>query len=281
MSERLPFDPAPRPGEAAAIVARGRRRKALRAAVPLSAVAVVAVSASLLSAPTSSYHQLELADDPLTEVTETAAASPSVADADPAAAPDAVAAPIPVVTIPPALHPSSSPSPTPGSTRSPQPGEKRPYRGELGPRVEEYAYPACRQSQLAVGSRTYLHAGYCVQPTFRGPAASGVTDLAPTLRLCWQAESVYNGTLEFQTQAEADFSVYDDEGRRLYRFSDTVTYTQRPRERVVLQGDCLVWSLRLPFDADRHGPGQYTLRFETTTTTFEPRARQVEVVFEV
>lgn len=295
MSDHLPFDPAPRAGEVASILARGRRRKATRLAVPVSTVALAAVAFSVFTAPTPrSDQQLQIADDPLTPATETAAATPSAAPA-PAVPPDAQPAPQPApsptsVVLPPPLGASPSPSRSPRPEPSGRPGERRPYRGELGPRVEEYRYPDCRQSQLEAGSRTTTRAGFCIQPTFRTPAATGVTDLAPTLRFCWPLEVHYYGFLEFATQEEADFALYEADvddagrtvlGRKIYRFSDSVTYKKRPHSYRVLQGDCWVWQGRVDFDAARLGAGSYLLRLETKSTTFEPQHRTYDFEFDV
>lgn len=291
MSDRLPFDPVPRPGEVAGIVARARRRKAVHAALPLSVVVGVALVASMVGSTTPRADQrIEIADDPLTAVTEIARPTSSASPARPFE-PGVRPAPTPSgVVLPPPVGPSptSSRTPPPQPTRSPRPGERRPYRGELGPRVEEYAYPRCRQAELEPGSRTQMHAAFCIQWTFAAPAATGVSDLAPAVRLCYQAETVYNGRLEFPTQEEADFALYvadvDDAGRtvpgrKLYRFSDTVAYRSRAHYRTVLQGDCFVWQARIDFDRARYGDGDFLLRLETKTTTFDPAYRVYDIAF--
>jgi hypothetical protein len=154
--------------------------------------------------------------------------------------------------------------------------------------VEEYGYPACRQRQLTPGSRAVTQAGFCLEPVFTPPTGGHPTDLAPGLRICWQSETVYSGWLDFPTQEELDFALYEADvdgagrtvvGRRVYRFSDAVTYTQRSHRLRVLQGDCMLWQGRLDFDPSRSKGRSYLLRVHTPTTAIEPAYRTYDVRF--
>src|SRR5688500_13915382 len=110
----VPFDPAPRTGEVEQIVSRARRRKAVRAAVPVSSAAAIAVVFALTTGSTSqSPQELEFARDPTGRVT-TSTTSPSATAPPggerPAAA--VTATPTSIALPPPVGSPSSSAAPS-------------------------------------------------------------------------------------------------------------------------------------------------------------------------
>lgn len=149
----------------------------------------------------------------------------------------------------------------PPTAPRPAPVQQRPaYAGQIGPGYSQFQGTDCVVVNRST-SDGVIRNGYCIY--FVTSPSDGRPTWEPNVRICRLYDSTTPGRLTFAAGEEADFALY--RGRQgpdgaivdelLFRFSDTVRYTQGAHGRDVSQGDCWTWQLKLDFDFNSYPEG--------------------------
>lgn len=296
MTADLPFDPQPRPGEVEQVLRRVHRRRAARAGGSGAAVLTVLAFTALTFG--GDGRQVLLQDDvpigPATGASPTPGPSTlpqslEAQEANPGPAAPAAAAPAPAATaLPPLLAPRRSPAPRPRNqaspTPTPAPEKERPaYSGQLGPSYAQYAATDCVVVNRSTGDGVVRN-DYCIH--FIG--AGSKDSWRPRIKICRLYDSTTPGRITFPGGEEADFALYRGTqgpngpvaGQLLFRFSDTVRYTEGAHGRDVAQGDCWGWQLVLPIDFEAYpADAGFVGEWRTRAEQFPAPERQQRVHF--
>ena len=271
MTSPPPFDPRPRPTEVDDVLRRVHRRRAVRAGGSGAALVAGVVAVALTFSGTA--NQVLLQDEkpllPAGQPTPSREATPSAAPqgrpmpsaaAAPSGAP-ATAGPSPIssplAALPDGRTPASRPEGQAAPRPSPAPERQQPaYAGQIGPGYGQFQATDCVVTNRSTNDGVVRN-GYCIYLV----GAGSKSVWRPYIRICRLYDSTSPGRLTFPSGEEADFALY--RGRQgadgapvaeklLFRFSDTVRYTQGAHGRDVSQGDCWTWRLNLPIDFEAY-----------------------------
>ena len=298
MTAQPPFDPRPRPNELESVLRRVHRRRAIRAGGSGAAVVAGVVAVALTFSgganqvllqdekPIGPAGQPTPSPEPTSSVAPQARPMPSSVTATRAsgapAAAGATTTTSPLAALPLGRTPASEPEGQAAPKPSAAPARQRPeYAGQIGPGYAQFQATDCVVTNRSTNDGVVRN-GYCIYMVGGGSKSSW----RPYIRICRLYDSTTPGRLTFAGGEEADFALY--RGRQtasgpvadqlLFRFSDTVRYTQGAHGRDVAQGDCWTWQLNLPIDFEAY-PAEAGFVGEWRTRTeqipFRDRAKRV------